>query len=456
MLKAAHVTEDDTDLLREPAYKALARVLATNDFQASPQLAAFLTFVVGRTLDGEGHLLKAYTVATEVLGRPASFDPQSDPIVRVEATRLRRLLDHYYATEGQNDRLRIQIPRGGYRAEFVPLQPSAADRAGVEPFAERIEDSPAVSAVIPPQVAKKWAFPEFTVSGQWGWAALLVVSLGVASWSWGLLDRHVQTSDPVSAPPQIYSLTDPKAEMNLATMSTGAISVTDENAPLRFGAIRMGTITDLPKAAAMAFEAALSEGLSRYDGITAYEPGSPPPAMGDDLYVINGRYGEGRDEVVPSLVLRLVHAASSRIVWSRSFATNASAGASEALVEAIVPDIAGPGGALRTDMVGLTLEAPAEKQSHHFGKLCLAKVEIAERAALAPLLTEARACLDQALQETPYQPLLLVRSARLRLEGDASERAVAAQQVRLALALSPGNRDAKAMSVALDAATDPH
>ena len=107
-------------------------------------------------------------------------------------------------------------------------------------------------------------------------------------------------------------------------------------------------------------------------------------------------------------------------------------------------------------MVGLTLEAPAEKQSHHFGKLCLAKVEIAERAALAPLRTEARACLDQALQETPYQPLLLVRSARLRLEGDASERAVAAQQVRLALALSPGNRDAKAMSVALDAATDPH
>lgn len=59
-------------------------------------------------------MLKAYTVATEVLGRNADFDPQTDPIVRVEATRLRRALDRYYLAEGRDDPVRITMPRGGY------------------------------------------------------------------------------------------------------------------------------------------------------------------------------------------------------------------------------------------------------------------------------------------------------------------------------------------------------
>ncbi|MDI4655475.1 tetratricopeptide repeat protein [Xanthobacter autotrophicus] len=109
---------------------ALERVLAAPDFIASPRLAAFLRFVVEATLEGRADEIKGYTIAVEALGRPPSFDPQSDPIVRVEATRLRRALERYYTTVGAEDPLVIDIPKGGY----VPLfQPRAEAPAGPEP-----------------------------------------------------------------------------------------------------------------------------------------------------------------------------------------------------------------------------------------------------------------------------------------------------------------------------------
>ncbi len=52
------------------ALAALDKILASEEFAASPQLASFLTFSVRRTLDGQGPALKAYTIATEVLSRP--------------------------------------------------------------------------------------------------------------------------------------------------------------------------------------------------------------------------------------------------------------------------------------------------------------------------------------------------------------------------------------------------
>jgi hypothetical protein len=99
------------------AREALARVLASDEFRGSPNLAAFLGFIVERTLEGREDSIKAYTVATEVLGRPESFDPQGDPIVRVEATRLRRSLERYYGRCA--DPIIIDIPRGSYVPHFA-------------------------------------------------------------------------------------------------------------------------------------------------------------------------------------------------------------------------------------------------------------------------------------------------------------------------------------------------
>jgi len=97
---------------------ALERVAASSALAKSPQLAHFLTFIVEETLAGRAERLKAYTIATDGLGRDDDFDPQADPIVRVEAGRLRRALGRYYGSDGRNDPLVIELPRGSYVPTF--------------------------------------------------------------------------------------------------------------------------------------------------------------------------------------------------------------------------------------------------------------------------------------------------------------------------------------------------
>ena len=106
----------------------LKRILQSAEFRASDKQRRFLSFVVDETLADRGSQLKGYTIAVAVYGRPESFDPQVDPIVRVEAGRLRRALERYYLTAGNNDPLRIKIPKGSYGPTFdtVLIAPSGA------------------------------------------------------------------------------------------------------------------------------------------------------------------------------------------------------------------------------------------------------------------------------------------------------------------------------------------
>ncbi|MGB9366268.1 MAG: hypothetical protein WCE79_09675, partial [Xanthobacteraceae bacterium] len=90
------------------------RMTASTVFRNSPQLATFLWFIVEAQLRGKGERLKGYTIGVEVLRRDTNFDPQVDPIVRVEATRLRRALERYYVGPGASDTIMISLPRGGY------------------------------------------------------------------------------------------------------------------------------------------------------------------------------------------------------------------------------------------------------------------------------------------------------------------------------------------------------
>jgi Tol biopolymer transport system component len=128
-----------------PARAELDRVLASAQFQSSARHRRFLEFVVERTLAGEADRLKEYRIALEVFGRSVSFDPQRDPIVRVEARRLRAKLASFYQSQGLQNGLRIAIPKGGYAAVFEtgddaqaptdddsdPVLPSAEDSAKV-------------------------------------------------------------------------------------------------------------------------------------------------------------------------------------------------------------------------------------------------------------------------------------------------------------------------------------
>src|SRR5579871_4759537 len=92
----------------------LNRILASRAFRQADRLKRFLTFIVEETLAGRGEQLKEFAVGVEVFGKPESFDPRNDPIVRVQARRLRAHLALYYSQEGQADPLVLELPKGGY------------------------------------------------------------------------------------------------------------------------------------------------------------------------------------------------------------------------------------------------------------------------------------------------------------------------------------------------------
>lgn len=120
------------EIAPEPAEirAALADVLASQSFSKSAQLTNFLRFVVEETLAGRGERIKAYTIATDALGRDETFDPQADPIVRVEAARLRRALRTYYADGGAAQPIMIELPTGTYAPVFHTPQRTAAGSSG--------------------------------------------------------------------------------------------------------------------------------------------------------------------------------------------------------------------------------------------------------------------------------------------------------------------------------------
>jgi Tol biopolymer transport system component len=103
----------------------LDRILASATFADAERASSFLRFVVGRALEERTAEIKESVIAVEVLGRNPSFDSRSDPIVRVEAGRLRDRLGSYYQTEGEADRVLIAMPKGGYVPEFSERQPPA-------------------------------------------------------------------------------------------------------------------------------------------------------------------------------------------------------------------------------------------------------------------------------------------------------------------------------------------
>jgi adenylate cyclase len=168
-------------------------IVGCREFDASERNRRFLQYVVEETLSGRTERIKAYSVATSVFGRDASFDPQTDPIIRIEASRLRRSLERYYLTAGKHDPVRIEIPKGSY----VPTFSSNVD----EHIPEGVDAAPATSSS---------AIPVKVEVGGIGWRRRIATATGllvvlVLAWlgvSWA------GTYPPFSAPRQSAAVVD--------------------------------------------------------------------------------------------------------------------------------------------------------------------------------------------------------------------------------------------------------
>ena len=124
----------DSSALDSDAVQEQLKLILTNpEFTANQRRKDFLSYVVEETLAGRSERLKGYSIAVSVYERNENFNADADPVVRLEARRLRRELEHYYLTSGRRDPIKISIPKGAYVPVFEMQAPQVPERADVGP-----------------------------------------------------------------------------------------------------------------------------------------------------------------------------------------------------------------------------------------------------------------------------------------------------------------------------------
>lgn len=123
-------------------------------FRTSSRNRDFLSYIVDALLEGRADRIKAYFIAVDVFGRPESFDPTLDPIVRIEATRLRAALEQFYQATGTPLGVRLELPRGKYYPVFMPapvsspVPPPSCEEAQLDPVpSDPVSSGPAAHAI---------------------------------------------------------------------------------------------------------------------------------------------------------------------------------------------------------------------------------------------------------------------------------------------------------------------
>jgi serine/threonine-protein kinase len=113
------------------ARQQLERILGSATFRQVDRLKRFLSFIVTEAAEGRADQLKEYVIGVQVFGKESSFDPRADPIVRVQARRLRTRLVRYYREEGGADPLVIDLPKGGYAPVFRTRDPATTGHRSI-------------------------------------------------------------------------------------------------------------------------------------------------------------------------------------------------------------------------------------------------------------------------------------------------------------------------------------
>jgi len=178
---AVNPVRDQVDVPSDEEVEAQLRLLlGRDDFRASERNRRFLSYVVAETLGGRAARLKAYNIALAVFDRAHDFDPVTDPIVRIEGSRLRRALDRYYSTAGKSDRIRIDMPKGSYSVTFEYTMELRAEAPTSPPLGLQPVPVPQSKQVEPPPANKsRWSLRSWAV-----FAALCTVCVILAAHAW--------------------------------------------------------------------------------------------------------------------------------------------------------------------------------------------------------------------------------------------------------------------------------
>jgi hypothetical protein len=185
----------------EAARAQVERLVQSRIFRASEVLRHLLSYLAEKSLAGESDSLKEYTIGLDALGKPSSFDPRQESVVRMHTARLRQKLAEYYRTEGAEDPIVVDLPKGGFKLTFEP-RPIAPEpppqQAPAIPAPETIEETG----------SRRWRARELVL------AIGLVLALGVAAYTAVRLSR-VEKSESASAwTPELRELWGPLLSSN--------------------------------------------------------------------------------------------------------------------------------------------------------------------------------------------------------------------------------------------------
>lgn len=128
LLNRIDMTSQTALLSDDAIIRQLNKIVAFYQLRGSQALQSILRFIVQKKLEGRDAGLKEYTIAVQALGKPKTFSPQKQTIIRTYALRLRRIIDNYYCTQGKCDEIIISIPKGQYVPVFT-LNNATIDRA---------------------------------------------------------------------------------------------------------------------------------------------------------------------------------------------------------------------------------------------------------------------------------------------------------------------------------------
>ncbi len=126
------ITNSDPEIEADERWQLAQRIARWEAFRRAPRLRSFLLFVVEKAVRNQHAELTEYIIGREVFERPVSFHPADDSLVRTSARQLRAKLHDYFETEGRNEPLLLEIPKGSYVPEFVERTP--AESQPVQPL----------------------------------------------------------------------------------------------------------------------------------------------------------------------------------------------------------------------------------------------------------------------------------------------------------------------------------
>ena len=414
---------------------ALGRVIEAPEFLGSRRRINLLRHLVDETLSGRRDRLKGTSIAIDVFGRGADFDPQTDAVVRSEARRLRHALASYYFGSGASDPLRIVLQKGSYVPRFERTIPEDTWRnihAPVTPDADGLAAPFVGSAqefeiVAPTEQPQRW--PLAKARTRPFLAILIVLCLGgLLAALWGGRSARVAEGGAMTPSVLVVPFESGRPEDDAFALGISAQLIADL---MQFSGFRLYTLLD---------------SLPHDDALVESGPAS------DADYVVRGTVGGDSQSL--TVAARLIDSADGRVLWSKSYTGAIDPDPLVAMQAEIAVEIATaigqPNGAMfnaAAERIAMANTNGADMSSFE----CVLQAHTYRQTNKADLYASTRQCLEQAVVRDVSYADAWAMLAYLRLDGGRfgydtdAEAAATAARVAAVRALSIDAKNVQAM-----------